>query len=119
MRRDAKTWVGRIVGAGLVVFTLGYVPYHLYTRSGFARMLELRQDLSVLRARNADLRAETDRMQREVDGLRDDATAIERVARTELGWVRPGEIIVDLSRPASSSSRGFPTTRTGTPQGPQ
>ena len=34
---------------------------------------------------------------REAEALRTDPAAIERVARDELGWVRAGEIVVDLS----------------------
>ena len=33
---------------------------------------------------------------REVEGLRDDPAAIERAAREELGFVKPGEIVIHL-----------------------
>jgi len=103
MRRGTKTWVGRVGAAALVTFALGYVPYHVYARSGLARTLQLRRDLGALRARNVDLRTGNDRLLREADALRSDPDAIERVARSELGWVRPGEVIVDLSRPEPES----------------
>ena len=99
MRRETKTWVGRILAAASVTFALGYIPYHVYARSGLARTLSLRRDLKGLKAHNADLRVENERLAREADGLRSDLAAIERVARADLGWVRPGEIVVDLSRP--------------------
>ena len=97
MRRETKTWAGRLLAATLVTCLLGYIPYHVYARSGLARTISLRRDLAALRARNADLRAENQRLARDADGLRSDLGAIERVARAELGWVRPGEILVDLS----------------------
>jgi cell division protein FtsB len=75
---------------------LGYIPYHVYARSGLARTLELRRDLVALRARNAQLAAENQRLAREAEALRSDPAALERVARNELGWVLPGEIVVDL-----------------------
>ena len=103
MRRETKTWVGRIVAAASVTFALGYIPYHVYARSGLARTLMLRRDLQTLRLHNADLRAENERLAREADALRSDLGAIERVARAELGWVRPSEIVVDLSRPAGGA----------------
>ncbi|HVU51025.1 MAG TPA: septum formation initiator family protein [Polyangia bacterium] len=91
------------------MFALGYVPYHVYARSGLARTLVLRRDLKTLRARNAQLAAENDRLAREAEALRDDPEAIERVARAELGWVRPGEIIVDLTpAPAAERPSVFP-----------
>jgi cell division protein FtsB len=96
MRRETKTWVGRLLAALMITFVLGYVPYHVYSRSGLARTIGLRRDLRALRAHNDDLRAENERLAREAEALRSDLGAIERVARAELGWVRPGEIVVDL-----------------------
>lgn len=106
MRRGTKTWLGRVGAAVLVMLALGYVPYHVYARSGLARTLQLRRELDGLRARNADLRVENERLGREAEALRSDPRAIERVARAELGWVRPGEIIVDLSRPRTAPAAG-------------
>jgi cell division protein FtsB len=109
MRRETKTWVGRLAAAALVTFALGYIPYHVYARSGLARTLTLRRDLESLRARNRDLHADIERLSRDAEALRDDPAAIERVARTELGWVRPGEIVVDLTTsPAPRPPSVFP-----------
>jgi cell division protein FtsB len=96
MRRETKTWASRLVAAAVVASALAYVPYHLYARSGLAKTIALQRDLRALRARNRELAAENDRLEREAEALRDDPAAIERVARTDLGWVRPGEIVVDL-----------------------
>ncbi|HVZ73581.1 MAG TPA: septum formation initiator family protein [Polyangia bacterium] len=104
MRRETRTWLGRVVAAAVVMVALGYIPYHLYVRSGLARTLELRRDLKGLRAHNAQLAAENERLAREAEALRTDPAALERVARTELGWVRPGEIVVDLT-PAPEAAR--------------
>jgi cell division protein FtsB len=99
MRRDArsgKTWILRGLAAVLLAVTFGYVPYHLYAHSGYARYLELRRDLAAAKTRNARLRAENTRLSREVDALRTDPRALEQVARTDMGWVRPGEILFDF-----------------------
>jgi len=79
-----------------VAVVLAYVPYYLYARSGLAKTITLGRDLTALRARNRELAAENDRLEREAEALRGDPAAIERVARADLGWVRPGEIVVDL-----------------------
>jgi cell division protein FtsB len=113
MRRGTKTWLGRVGAAALVTSALCYVPYHVYARSGLARTLQLRRDLTVVRARNAELRGTNERLSREAEALRSDPEAIERVARSELGWVRPGEIIVDLSQPAAPAVQ--PAARTASP----
>jgi cell division protein FtsB len=105
MRRETKTWVGRVAAAAVVSAVLAYIPYHVYARSGLARTLALRRDLAALRARNQDLRVENERLAREAEALRDDPAAIERVARAELGWVKPGEIVVDLGAPVGPAAR--------------
>jgi cell division protein FtsB len=101
--------VRRAAAAAVVMLALGYIPYHVYARSGLARTLVLRRDLRALRGRNAQLTAENDRLAREAEALRTDPDAIERVARAELGWVRPGELIVDLTpTPADKPPSVFP-----------
>jgi len=97
MRRDTKTWAGRLAAAAVVVFVLAYVPYHVYVRSGLRHTIVLRRDLTALRTHNLELATENQRLAREAEALRTDPAAIERVARDELGWVRAGEIVVDLA----------------------
>ena len=82
----------------MLAATFGYGPYYLYARSGFARYLQLRRDVAATEVRNAHLRAENERLQREAEALRSDSRAVEKVARADLGWVRPGEVIFDLGR---------------------
>jgi cell division protein FtsB len=91
-----RLWIFRAVAAALLALTFGYLPYHIYARSGFAHYLRLRQDLRSIQAQNGKLRAENQRLAREVEALGSDPRALERVARAELGWVRPGEVILDL-----------------------
>jgi cell division protein FtsB len=35
---------------------------------------------------------------REAEALRSDTRAVENVARADLGWVKPGEVVFDLGR---------------------
>jgi len=96
--RIGQTWALRCLAALLLAATFGYGPYYLYARSGFARYLQLRRDLVVTQAKNARLRDEVDRLSREAEALRSDGRAVERVARADLGWVRPGEVIFDMEK---------------------
>src|SRR4051794_16925217 len=100
-----RLWIFRGVAAALLALTFGYLPYLIYTHSGFANYLRLRTDLRSIQAQNGRLRAENVRLQREVEGLQTDPRALERVARTELGWVRPGEVIFDLQPDTRARSR--------------
>jgi len=88
-------WVLRTLAALVLAATFGYGPYYLYAQSGFARYLQLRRDLVTTQARNAHLRAENQRLAREAEALRSDMRAVENVARADLGWVRPGEIVFE------------------------
>jgi cell division protein FtsB len=99
MRRDnrsRKTWILRGLAAVLLALTFGYVPYHLYARSGYARFLDLRRKLEVAKSTNARLSAENNRLARDVEGLRTDPRALEHVVRADMGWAKPGEIIFDF-----------------------
>ena len=99
MRRDTRSgrpWILRGLAAVLLAVTFGYVPYHLYARSGYARYLELRRDWAAATSRNARMRAENERLSREVEALRTDPRVLEQVARADMGWVKPGEILFDF-----------------------
>jgi cell division protein FtsB len=96
--RTRNPWILRGLAAFALAATFGYGPYYLYANSGFARYLQLRRDLTTTQTRNERLRAENERLAREVDALRSDARAVENVARADLGWVRPGEVVFEMGR---------------------
>jgi cell division protein FtsB len=58
---------------------------------GLRKYQRLSREVESARAVNADLAAENQRLAREVRGLRTDPAALERAAREELQYVRPGE----------------------------
>jgi cell division protein FtsB len=96
--RTKNAWILRVVAAMALAATFGYGPYYLYANSGFARYLQLRRDLAAMQARNAKLQGENERLARQAQALRTKPRAIESVARADLGWVRPGEVVFDLGR---------------------
>lgn len=63
---------------------------------GLRKVLRLQQDVLRVQARNRDLRHENVRLRREARALAGDPAALERAAREELGYVRPGEIVIQL-----------------------
>jgi cell division protein FtsB len=87
-------WVRRIPLAAVLAVALGWVPYQVYGQSGLSRLLRMRSELAALRADNRALRAETRALRAEL-ALHDDDDlgAVERIARDELGLVKPGEIV--------------------------
>ena len=63
---------------------------------GFRRYLRLEQDAADLESRNRQLREQNARLRPEIDALRGERSALEQAVREELGYVRPGEIVVNL-----------------------
>ncbi len=66
---------------------------------GFRRYLRLSRDLETLKDKNQKLAEENARLMREVQSMRGDAKALERAAREELGYVKPGEVVVTVEAP--------------------
>jgi len=118
MRRETSAWVGRAAAALVLAGVLGYVPYHLYARSGLARSFELGRDLEQVRAANADLAAENAKLARQIDALNHDPEAVERVARRDLGWVKPGEVLFQIEA-GPAADRGAATNLTAGVGGPR
>lgn len=70
---------------------------------GLLAMLRARQEYTELAAAIARQRAENARLRDEARRLREDPSAIEEIARRELGLIRPGEkvfIVKDVASPA-------------------
>lgn len=66
---------------------------------GFRRYLKLRQDVESLQERNRVLAEQNEALMREINALRKDPAALERAAREELGYVKPGELVFHLEAP--------------------
>jgi cell division protein FtsB len=61
---------------------------------GFRRYWRLRRDLTVLTERNRQLTEENRALLREIEAMRGNSKALERAAREELGFVKPGEVVL-------------------------
>jgi cell division protein FtsB len=92
-RRRVLIWTGRLVVALAVSVGVGYLPYHLYLRSGLSHFVGLRAELQQLQARNQKLRAGIVELRLQLKRFQEDSESVERVARDELGMVRSGEVI--------------------------
>jgi cell division protein FtsB len=101
MPRARNLWLRRVGVATAVALALGYVPYHVYSRSGLARYLKLRAERDALHEANLRTLEANQRLRAELAALVDEEgelsrDAVERAARDELGLVRPGEIVFKL-----------------------
>lgn len=65
-------------------------------RDGLRKHRRLEADAGRVEAENEALRQENARLRREARALAGDPAALERAAREELGFVRPGEMIYKI-----------------------
>lgn len=56
----------------------------------------------LLEKRIAETRAESERLRVRIDRLRNDPGMLERLAREDLGMVRPGDVIIELPAPGAA-----------------
>src|SRR5437660_1079160 len=93
MPAPSPRWLSRLAIAFALAVALGYLPHHIYGKTGLARLFELRRGATELHRRNEAARAENARLRVQAAALKSDPRALERVARDELGLVKKGEII--------------------------
>jgi cell division protein FtsB len=77
--------------AALAVLTLGLA---VYGGNQVLRVTQLRRELEVMERDIVTLRARADELSRTVERLRNDPAYLEKLAREELGYVRPGETVL-------------------------
>ncbi len=66
---------------------------------GWRRDLRLHDEVLALQAKNAEVSQENQRLSREARALKTNPAAMERAVRDELGFIHPGEMVLQL-RPA-------------------
>lgn len=93
-----------VVGAGAVVVVLGVV---LFSPAGLSKLSRLEEEERVLSGVVAQKRSENTLLVKETQLLRGDTEAsrlvLEKKAREDLGYLAPGEVVVNL-QPAAQSA---------------
>lgn len=85
LRGKAIKWAAG-VAAALVLLSL-------MDSGGFRRQVALTRELRELEEKNRALRERNQALIEEIELLRSDPRALERAAREELGYVKPGELV--------------------------
>jgi cell division protein FtsB len=92
----APAWRRRSVHLLLAFVTLVLVIDALIGEKGLLESMRARRQYQQLARSLDDLKRENARLRDEARRLREDPTAIESLAREELGLVRPGEVVFIL-----------------------
>ena len=108
IRRNTQTLLSRrarnrkFLHFGIILFAAVIILDALAGDRGLLAMLRVRAQYTALAATLARERAENARLADQARRLKDDPTAVEEVARRELGLIKPGEkvfIIKDVPAP--------------------
>ena len=90
MRETPVSW---LLPLCLLLFAIVFVPLRILQAEGLPRYRALRNELSETREHNSRVRREVADLQQQVERLRNDPLALERIARDELGMLRSDEIV--------------------------
>jgi cell division protein FtsB len=86
---------GKLLAAGGLFVAL-LVVVSVMDGRGFRRYLRLQQDVQSLQERNRVVAEQNAALQLEVERLKREPRALERAVREELGYVKPGEIVINV-----------------------
>lgn len=83
----------RVLPVGILVVAVIGAPVMIFSPEGLPRLRGLERELEQVEDESAQLRREIEALRGRVDRLRDDPTAVERIARDNLGLVRQTEVV--------------------------
>ena len=87
----------RLVTIALIVL-IGWVQAELwFGKAGVSHVHEMSRELAGLRAANDAAKQRNDQLQAEVSDLKEGLEMVEEKARSELGMIRPDELLVVLT----------------------
>jgi cell division protein FtsB len=91
----------KVVVGLLVLLILGYT---VFGERGLVNLVRTRRQAEALLAEAARLKEENRRLREEIQRLRSDRGYIERLAREELGMVKPGELVFQFAEAKDNPS---------------
>jgi cell division protein FtsB len=87
----------RLVTIALIAL-IGWVQAELwFGKAGVAHVAEMSHELAALRAANDSAKQRNDQLQAEVSDLKEGLEMVEEKARSELGMIKPDELLVVLT----------------------
>jgi cell division protein FtsB len=90
--------VQRALPIAILALAVIGAPILIFEPEGLPRMRKMTQEFTDVNAENAELRRSVTRLRSEVDQLRSDPAAVERIARSELGLVHKNEIVFQFAK---------------------
>jgi len=94
---DGYGSIAKLLPFGLLVFAIVSVPLRILSEEGLPRYRKLSAQLTRIQADNVALNKTIKQLSVDVEGLRSDPRAVERIARDELGLLRDGEVLFQFA----------------------
>lgn len=88
----------RALPLGILGVALIGAPLLIFEPEGLPRMRALEKELAEVQDENVELRRDVTRLRAEVRDLRDQPAAVERIAREQLGLVRKSEVVFQFGK---------------------
>lgn len=97
-RGQAPEFLQKTLPIAMLSLALVAVPVLILEPEGLPRLHALNKELDQVETENDELRRDIGKLRVEVQELRDDPAAVERIARDELGMVRKSEVVFQFGR---------------------
>jgi cell division protein FtsB len=87
-----------LLACALLLFAFGMIMHTLVAPNGLRARERVRADLASVREQNEAREKRVEQLRAEVAALRSRPDVQERVVREELGFVREGDVVVEIRR---------------------
>ena len=98
--REVYTLRRRIATIAVVVLAISLFVHVMFGANGMVVYRQKRNEYQELRKKIEQVQQENDRYMQQIQGLKTDQTAIEKEAREQLGYAKPGEYVYVPPAPA-------------------
>jgi cell division protein FtsB len=95
--RESRSSTAWLMPLSLLIFAIVFVALRIVEAEGLPRYRALRSELDETRRSNQRMRREVIELHAQVERLRTDPEAIERLARDELGMLESDEIVFQFA----------------------
>ena len=90
----------RIATVAVTLLAASLFVHVVFGANGMVVYKQKRAEYEALRSQNVQMQEENDRYTRQIQGLKSDQRAIEKEAREQLGYAKPGEYVYVAPTPA-------------------
>jgi cell division protein FtsB len=108
---DAEAYLRRNARQILGLALLALLVHDIFGAHGFIAMRRTQQEIEEIRGQIGKINTENKSLTDQVNSLKTDPKAIERIAREEMGLARPGELIYKLPDSAKPGDTGNPDSQ--------